>query len=359
MVNKKKTTLFVFGCIAIAITALLLIYGILVATGVVHLKQNKLIFAAGSAEKYYDGTPLTADGWTLESGKLQSGHRVEATVNGSQTLPGKGANNMVATIFDENNVDVTDEYVIEYVPGVLYVRGISLLITSGSAIKEYDGKPLIKPESHLAAGQPLSGHKISHRAVGTITNIGKTENIIEVEIIDVATGADMSHFYEITFEYGMLEVTKTPITLVTKGDSKDYDGKPLTNSDYYLVGTLRPGHVANVDVIGTITNVGMEENRAVIKITDNATGDDVTNMYEITYDLGTLTVTGDMQGGGSGGGSGSGSGAGGGGGTLGGAEDINQGDSSESTVDFLNFTSTKSGNVLLRMGHYGDYILSG
>ena len=100
MVNKKKTALFVFGCVALAITALLLIYGILVATGVVHLKQNKLVFAAGNADKYYDGTPLSTDDWILESGKLQKGHRVVAVVNGSQTLPGKGANNMTVTIYD-------------------------------------------------------------------------------------------------------------------------------------------------------------------------------------------------------------------------------------------------------------------
>ena len=92
MVNKKKSSLYIFGCEALAVVVMLLVYGILVATGVVHLKQNTLVFVADSADKVYDGEPISDRGWSFMSGKLQSGHTVSGFTVGSRTMPGVSDN---------------------------------------------------------------------------------------------------------------------------------------------------------------------------------------------------------------------------------------------------------------------------
>ncbi|MBQ6501703.1 MAG: InlB B-repeat-containing protein, partial [Mogibacterium sp.] len=90
---------------------------------------------------------------------------------------------------------------------------------------------------------------------------------------------------------GTFTISKRPITITAKSDSKPYDGEPLTNSGYTNTDNLVYGDtIDSVSVNGSQTLVGSSDNTpssAVIKNGEKV----VTNNYNITYEPGTLTVT--------------------------------------------------------------------
>lgn len=371
MVNKKKTLLYTVGCAALGIAALLVIYGILVVTGVVHLKQNRLVFYGEDKERVFNGLPLTSEGWKMTSGELQDGHRLEVTTVGSITFPGEAENRVAVLVFDENGSDVTDEYDIECIPGTLRVKRVPITVASQSASKIYDGTPLSNNECYVSLGQVISGHKLVAEAVSSITDIGTQENNITVAVIDEENGEDVTRYYDISKELGVLEIERRKVTVTTASDGKEYDGTPITNGDFSLVGDFMPGHVAEVHVLGSAILPGNTENIATVKILDE-NGKDITSVYEIITNFGTLSIVGNVDGGGSGGSGGntgnSDSGSSGGvseipsvsaNGTISGSDLNNKETSLSEKTEYFSFTSDYTGNILLRMKHFGDYRMNG
>jgi hypothetical protein len=90
--------------------------------GILEVTSAPLTLTAGSAEKRYDGVPLTEPGIT--SIGLIEGHYIdELIVTGSQTGIGRSAN-VISHVLIRNQAgeDVTANYAIELVDGVLRVR---------------------------------------------------------------------------------------------------------------------------------------------------------------------------------------------------------------------------------------------
>ena len=370
--SRSKNGIFILGCIIIGVTGLLLIYGILVVTGVIHLKENKLVFTAESNSKLYDGITLVATKWELTSGNLMSDHHVEAKVSGEITDPGVVASTVSVVIYDGQGADVTDEYEIQCVAGTLQVFGIRLVLYSGSSSKLYDGNELTNSQCVLLEGALMSGHQISLEALGRITEIGKVDNTIKYSIVG-SNGKDVSRFYDIEKQTGVLEIQKIPYVVKTESDTKLYDGTPLTCGDYTEYGNLMAGHQSSVKVTGKIVGEGSEPNSATVKITDE-NGRDVTDLYDVNVDAGTLKVVGPPRkndssngGSGSGGGSGGGSGSGGGAGASGIGDAISGTDLNNSSndadekkdVEVFRVTATSGGRILFRTGTFGDYIYHG
>ncbi len=356
-VEKSKNGIFVLGCIIIGVTGLLLIYGLLVVTGVIHLKENKLIFTAESTSKLYDGEPLIADEWELTSGEIMSGHYVVAKVSGEILEPGTVQSTVSVIIYDSQDVDVTDEYNVQCVSGTLQVYGRRLVIMSGSSSKEYDGTGLDNGQCELIEGALMSGHSISLEAIGSIDGIGKVENTIKFSITD-EKGDDVSRLYDIVKQVGTLEIRKIPYTVKTEGDTKLYDGEPLTCDEYTVYGNLLDGHTDTVKITGKIVGEGSEPNSATVKITD-ASGKDVTHLYEVTVTAGILKVVGPPRADDSSGGSGGGNGGGASGvsGSISGSDLNNPNNDTESNekVEVFRVTATGGGRILFRSGTFGDY----
>ena len=94
--------------------------------GVLEVTPRSIVVTAGSAEKAYDGAPLTNRSYYIRSEydtALAHGHRAAVTVTGSQTNVGR-CDNVVSSIviFDENGNDVTGNYSIGYRTGTLIVH---------------------------------------------------------------------------------------------------------------------------------------------------------------------------------------------------------------------------------------------
>ena len=92
--------------------------------------------------------------------------------------------------------------------------------------------------------------------------------------------------YTLALNEGTLTVDKAPLTVTTGSAEKEYDGKPLTNSEATITG-LADGESVTITATGSQTEVGSSKNTSKL-----AWGDVDPNNYEIVEEnLGTLTVT--------------------------------------------------------------------
>ena len=285
----KKT--YLLGSMILGIIALLAVIITLSATGVLGSSELKpLVISTQSAEGRYDGNPLTNSGWKLESGELEEGHKIVAKVYGSQTDAGTSENSISVKIIDENQADVTEEYALSYKLGKLTVTPRPITITSGSASKQYDGTPISCESYQIVGGTLLNGHALSVEYGMSRTEVGVSENIISARVVN-DKGRDVTANYKLDVLNGSLTITGYPIAIATPSKEGVYNGLPLQNNAYeVLSGELKNGDTMVVTVLGSQTNVGTSENDFSIQIFSTS-GEDVTGRYEITKELGTLTVT--------------------------------------------------------------------
>ena len=276
-------------------------YEITVVPGTLTVKARSIVLTADSAEKEFDGKALVKDSFTVTSGSLVSGHKVVATLSGSQTSVGSSANKIDASsvkIMDGDR-DITAQYSIRLVDGTLTVKqpgeASSLTITMKSAEKLYDGTPLSSKDYEITSGKLAEGDKLVIGEIkGEQTDAG--ESSVTASFTVKRGETDVTEAYTLTVVPGKLTVKAREITLTAASASKIYDGRALTRDSFTLTsGELVKGDKLTASVSGSQTELGSSANVVVktsVKITD-ASGRDVTQNYSITTAAGTLTVTRD------------------------------------------------------------------
>ena len=276
-------------------------YDITVIAGTLNVKHRAIVLTADSAEKDYDGKPLTKNSFSVTSGTLVSGHTISATVAGSQTQAGSSANKIdpASVKVMDGDRDVTAQYGIRLADGTLTVRGpastTALTITMKSAEKVYDGTALTSKDYEITSGSLLSGDKL---VIGTVTG-GQTdvgESSVTAAFTVKRGEDDVTAFYTLTVVPGKLTVKPRDITLTAASASKIYDGRALTRDSFKIIsGELVKGHKLTAGVSGSQTEIGSSANVVIktsIKITDGS-GNDVAKNYNVTTAAGTLTVSRD------------------------------------------------------------------
>ena len=250
---------------------------------------------AANDEKVYDGTPLTNNDFT-HTGVLVDGDVLTAVVEGSATNVGDEGKNVVKSyVVKRGDVDVTGNYTFgNSIDGKLTINKRTVNLTSETASKEYDGKPLTKPVVTVTGNGFVTGEVSDIKATGSATFVddGKVTNAI--------TYTEGENFketnYTISKEEGKLSITKRggegkTITVTANSDEKVYDGAPLTNNGFTHAGALVEGDELTAVVEGSQTDVGSSNN--VVKSYRVMRGEtDVTNNYTFGESIiGTLTVT--------------------------------------------------------------------
>ena len=290
---KRNVFISLICSLIAAVTILLGVLLVMVFTDVIDAGQNKLVISSSSSSTTYDGKPLTSKSWRLLEGELKDGHTLKVTVNGSQTNVGVSENYITAKVVDEKGKDVTKDYNIEYRPGSLNVKPRALTIIAGTKSKIYDGKPLTDDSYTLASSLALlPSDVLDVKVSGTITEIGRTENVITKATVKNKKGEDVTHNYAITTEDGELIVySEETIIISTESMAKEYDGTPLTQEKYELVaGKLAPNHRLDVKFTGTITNAGEVPNSAEFRVLDDSDRE-VSGNYNIVIEEGNLKIT--------------------------------------------------------------------
>ncbi len=253
--------------------------------------------------KVYDGTPLTAGRFTVNSvgvGRygLVQGHTLTLQAEGSVVF-GTAENRYIrntAEIRDANGTDVTGNYRVNVIDGTLTVTPRPITVSTPGDSKIYDGTPLTRPTWELKLGTLLKGHELFAVSSGvSITEVGTVDNTLETHltrVTDTAGGEDVSQYYEISYALGTLRITRRPITVETPSDEWMYDSVVHMGSAQLILseGTLVSGHSLDFESYDpvTIVNAGQIKNQHYARVISPE--GDVTHNYSITYNFGTLTV---------------------------------------------------------------------
>ncbi|MEE1354658.1 MAG: InlB B-repeat-containing protein, partial [Absicoccus porci] len=249
--------------------------------------ESEIVVHAQSAQKSYDGQPLTES--KADVSGLPDGFTVKVTTEGSITDVGSTENKIASVKILKDDEDVTDQFSnIETKNGTLTVNKRKVNLTSDSASKAYDGTALKSSDVTVTGDGFVEGEADNIRATGSITKVGSTTNTIAYDTHD---GFKESN-YEITKNEGTLTITPNTdkITVTAKSNEKTYDGKALSQDGYKVTG-LPDGFTAKVTTEGSITNVGVADNKIASVVIKDRNDQDVTDQFaNIQKVNGTLRV---------------------------------------------------------------------
>ena len=247
----------------------------------------------------YNGAAIIGKDVEITSGKLLEGHKLSAAVIGSGVNAGSYELTLdpeKIKIVDANNKDVSEMYARTILPGKLIINKRSVLITSQSATKTYDGSALTRPAVTITGDGFVPGELAKAEATGSITNVGSTPNTIQY----TTTGAFNAANYSIALSVGTLTVTEKPkpeprrtfnltINYVYQNGKRaaaSYNRGGLKNGETFdITSPVIAGYTASETVVsGTIYNRDIKV--TVIYTADGVNLDD----YGVPLGLGNITM---------------------------------------------------------------------
>ncbi|MDE6441719.1 MAG: transglutaminase-like domain-containing protein [Clostridia bacterium] len=208
--------------------------------------------------------------------------------------------------------DISYNYAISCEYGTLKVAPLPVTVTANSKSKVYDGTALtdngfkVTSDDHTKQLDSIKNLKYTFEAKseGTITNVGKADNIIVENSFKVYDDKDQRvalRNFEITYASGILEVTQRKITVKAGDAEKTYDGEPLECKQFEKC-TVTSGHSPELDpaivagqtlsvvIISSYVNAGTWDNVIDSCTITDAQGGDVTHNYLITKAKGSLVI---------------------------------------------------------------------
>lgn len=265
-----------------------------VTDGYVKITPRAVTLTSETAGKTYDGTALEKPVVTVGGDGFVEGQVKEIKATGSVTNAGSVANTITFTpnkeTFKEGN------YAITKTEGTLTIAKRSVLITSQSATKTYDGSALTRPAVTITGDGFVPGELAKAEATGSITNVGSTPNAIQY----TTTGAFNAANYSIALSVGTLTVTEKPkpeprrtfnltINYVYQNGKRaaaSYNRGGLKNGETFdITSPVIAGYTASETVVsGTIDNRDIKV--TVIYTADGVNLDD----YGVPLGLGNITM---------------------------------------------------------------------
>ena len=268
-----------------------------VEDGQIVITPRAVTLTSETASKTYDGTPLTRPNVTVSTGENEGfveGEVTDIKATGSVTNAGSVANTITFTpnkeTFKEGN------YAITKTEGTLTIAKRSVLITSQSATKTYDGSALTRPAVTITGDGFVPGELAKAEATGSITKVGSTPNTIQY----TTTGAFNAANYSIALSVGTLTVTEKPkpeprrtfnltINYVYQNGKRaaaSYNRGGLKNGETFdITSPVIAGYTASETVVsGTIYNRDIKV--TVIYTADGVNLDD----YGVPLGLGNITM---------------------------------------------------------------------
>ena len=238
----------------------------------------------------YDGEAHQTQGAIVSDLGLMDGHVLEVAPSQSYTQAGRYSNTAATLkIVDEEGKDVTDLYAVTCIPGIVEITPRRLTVTTGSLSDiVYDGQPhqadTFEISSQLAEGQQLTVE------FGSYTDADRYENIPASFRIQTADGNDVTANYSIVWNYGAVTIDKRPLTVTTDSAEITYDGREHTFDGKQIDGDCAEGQVVRLSDLLRVTNFGSYENRPTVAVYTEDTNRNVTYNYQITLEVGTVTV---------------------------------------------------------------------
>ena len=265
-----------------------------VTDGYVKITPRPVTLTSETAGKTYDGTALEKPVVTVGGDGFVEDQVTDIKATGSVTNAGSVANTITFTpnkeTFKEGN------YAITKTEGTLTIAKRSVLISSQSATKTYDGSALTRPAVTITGDGFVPGELAKAEATGSITKVGSTPNTIQY----TTTGAFNAGNYSIALSVGTLTVTEKPkpeprrtfnltINYVYQNGKRaaaSYNRGGLKNGETFdITSPVIAGYTASETVVsGTIYNRDIKV--TVIYTADGVNLDD----YGVPLGLGNITM---------------------------------------------------------------------
>ena len=265
------------------------------------ITPRKVTLTSETASKPYDGTALTKPDVTVGGDGFVAGEVTEIKATGSVTTVTEGqvANRITFTPGEKFKVG---NYAIEMAEGKLSITGQSIVPDPDNP-ESYKGITISKPTDALYDGNPhkwtptvkdKDGNALIENTDYTVAyNITQKatpdyRDYTDVCTIDVTITGKGNYTGSVTKTY---HITPRKVTLTSETASKPYDGTPLTKPEVTVKGDgFVAGEAYKILAHGTVTEV--KDSPVVNEISYKVTKDYKGDNYIVTYERGTLTITG-------------------------------------------------------------------
>ena len=268
-----------------------------VTDGWLKIDPRPVTLTSGSAERVYNGKPLTNETVTVGGDGFAKDEGVTCDFTGSQTDVGSSKNTFT---FEANEGTSAKNYSFEFKFGTLKVTPFTdkvvVTITENSGTATYDGGDhIVSGYASMTADNELYDvdASVQETATAAWTVKGKDAGEYPVGIKADDFKNTNGNFTNVKFVVvdGKLTITPAPVTLQAPIQSKTYDGTPLEATQFghsYLEGVNFADDFASVILTGSQTLVGSSASLITGVIPNE--GKKLTN-YNFTFVPGTLTVT--------------------------------------------------------------------
>ena len=274
-------------------------FSIIPVAGKLKINPREVTLISKSAEKVYDGKPLTSNSVSFTGDSIVTGQSINGTAYGEQTLVGESTNYIKYTV--EGTLE--SNYKITVNQGTLKVtsreenpedpddKKFEIIVTANSDAVLYDGK------EHTVSGFKTLSFEFNGETFtvsGINASVTKTDvgtypiEITGTPVVRDSKKNDVTNQFIINKVNGSLKINPRTLKLTSATDSKEYDGKALTNDKVTVSGDdFAEGEGATYNVTGTQTYVGSADNAFTYTLNE---GTKAAN-YVISTEVGTLTVT--------------------------------------------------------------------
>ena len=265
-------------------------YRISVKTASVKIEKLQITVTVPDASKVYDGEALTSERFDITQGSLCDGDRLEGTFKDSITPVGSVDNKPTFRVLNEDGEDVTEYYAVNYVYGKLTVEKKPVLITTGSTQTVYNGESVSNPSYTVDAEHgPILGHTVVMDGEWlSFTNAGSHLNTMNFLIKDAA-GVDQTGNYDLQITEGAILISPSPLYITTESAEWVYDGKTHSPNGYTAEGLLTM-HTLAILLGLEVADVGEYKNE-ILFVIRSASGEDMTNNYDIIGNYGICKIT--------------------------------------------------------------------
>ena len=253
----------------------------------VQLPKEKIVIKAASAEKVYDGTALTDNGFTYTQNVLKEGDILTAVVEGSQTDAGESDNVVTSYKVMRGDKDVTGNYNIATEIGTLEVIPREIIITVNSAEKSYGD---VDPSF---TGSITTGELVKSDDLGTITYLRtNTAEAVGTYKAVITANYTENNNYSVEVKPGDFTIktaTDADAELEASGGTWEYDGNPhaasaaVTGAEGYTI-YYKVGDGEWTTDVPSVTNVA--EGTVTVSVKATKTG-----YTDLTARDVTLTIT--------------------------------------------------------------------
>ena len=273
-----------------------------IENGTLTVTERKVTLTSESADKPYDGTPLTRPDVTVSDEGFVDGEVSDIKAIGTITDKGSVPNTIT---FTEGENFKASNYIIVRETGTLTITAdateVVVYISGNTGTEKYDGT------EKTVTGYKVTGissdlYKESDFAFTGNATVSATDARATSYPMGLTAGNfenKNDNFSKVTFVVtdGSLTIDPRTVTLTSESATKEYDGTPLTCPEYDITTELEggvalgEGDKITVRVSGSQTDVGRSENAIAEAVVVNAEGEDVTANYIIRYENGELQVT--------------------------------------------------------------------